>query len=152
MNFEMTVMFFKTDYIPQSFVLFIPEPAMHVLFGKDDFSSRYSNSLVFSTCLLFTRFLCGSRSYPSFKVQFEFLGTFSASLDLYPQRAFCHSLLLRFSYFAFLFLLYSSSFPFYPPTFELSSKYPYDIYRRSNIWIVLCLVFPLEISQAVMFP
>lgn len=37
MNFEMTVMFFKTDYIPQSFVLFIPEPAMRVLCGKDDF-------------------------------------------------------------------------------------------------------------------
>lgn len=66
-------------------------------------------------------------------------------------RALCHSLLLRFSHFVFLFLLCFSSFPFYPPTFELSSKYLYDIYRRSTIWIVLCLVFPLEISQAVTF-
>lgn len=141
------------NFNPEILLLFLHPRTSNVFsLWETWFSSCYSNLLVFSTCFLFTHFLCSSKCYPSFKVWFEFLRTFSASIDLYPQRALCGNVLFRFSYFAFLFLCCSSSFPFYPPTFDLRSKYPYDIYRRSNIWIVLCLVFPLEISRAVMFP
>lgn len=112
MSFEVTVTFSKLIIYsnlvlsPTASVLSVPEPAMYFPFGK--------HSSVFSTCLLFTRFLCSSKSYPSFKVQFEFLRTFSASVDLYPQRALCQSapqlflLCFPFSSLFFLFSILSS--------------------------------------------
>lgn len=140
------------QFHPVLLLFFQPRTSNTFSHWELQFSNLCCNLSVFSACFLFTYFLHSSESYPSFTVWLDVPRIFASSVDLYPQRDLCHCLLLRFSYFSFFFSVLFFLFSILSSTFDLSSKYPYDIYRRSNIWIVLCLVFPLKISQAVMFP
>lgn len=85
------------------FFFFKPEPAIYFSLWEWWLSSLHCNLSAFPTCLLFIYFLHSFKSYPSFMAWLDFLRTFSASVDLYPQIALCLRRLLRFSYFAFFF-------------------------------------------------